>query len=31
MQAYLPPEALRVLTDTGVALAPLDEEAVAPR
>jgi hypothetical protein len=31
VQAYLPPEALRVLTDTGVALAPLDEEAVAPR
>ena len=30
MQAYLPPEALRVLTDTGAALAPLDEEAVAP-
>ena len=31
VQAYLPPEALRVLTDTGAALAPLDEEAVAPR
>jgi spermidine/putrescine transport system ATP-binding protein len=30
VQAYLPPEALRVLTDTGAALAPLDEEAVAP-
>jgi len=28
VQAYLPPEALRVLTDTGVTLAPLDEEAV---
>ena len=30
VQAHLPPEALRVLTDTGAALAPLDEEAVAP-
>jgi spermidine/putrescine transport system ATP-binding protein len=30
VQAYLPPEALRVLTDSGAALAPLDEEAVAP-
>ena len=31
VQAHLPAEALRVLTDTGVALAPLDEEAVAPQ
>ena len=30
VQAYLPAEALRVLTDTGAALAPLDEEAVEP-
>jgi spermidine/putrescine transport system ATP-binding protein len=30
VQAYLPPEALRVLTDTGAALAKLDEEAVEP-
>jgi spermidine/putrescine transport system ATP-binding protein len=30
VQAYLAPEALRVLTDTGAALAKLDEEAVAP-
>ena len=30
VQAYLPPEALRVLTDTGAALARLDEEAVEP-
>jgi spermidine/putrescine transport system ATP-binding protein len=28
VQAYLPPEALRVLTDTGAPLARLDEEAV---
>ena len=28
MQAYLPPDALRVLEDTGAALAPLDEGAV---
>jgi hypothetical protein len=28
VQAHLPAEALRVLTDTGAALAPLDEEAV---
>jgi hypothetical protein len=27
VKAYLPPEALRVLTDTGAALAPLDQEA----
>jgi spermidine/putrescine transport system ATP-binding protein len=30
VQAYLPAEALRVLTDTGAALAPLDEAAVEP-
>jgi spermidine/putrescine transport system ATP-binding protein len=30
VHAYLPPEALRVLTDTGVGLARLDEEAVEP-
>lgn len=30
VQVYLPAEALRVLTDTGAALAPLDEEAVEP-
>jgi len=30
VQAYLPPEALRVLTDTGATLASLDEEAVEP-
>jgi hypothetical protein len=30
VKAYLPPEALRVLTDTGAALARLDEEAVEP-
>jgi spermidine/putrescine transport system ATP-binding protein len=30
VQAHLPPEALRVLTDTGATLAPLDEEAVEP-
>ena len=30
VQAYLPPEALRVLTDTGAGLARLDEERVEP-